>query len=65
MTILILGMGTDVSVDNNASRIDGLKQKDPTEGTTVVPNAEPTTIPKKVKSPVKKKVASSTMGMTA
>jgi hypothetical protein len=45
---------TNVPVDNNAVAIDGLKQQDPTEGATVVPNAEPTNCPKKAKSPAKK-----------
>ena len=56
-------MDTDVPVDNNDIMIDGLKQQDPTEGASV-PIAEPTTIPKKVKSPVKK-VASPKTGMAA
>jgi hypothetical protein len=56
-------MDTDVPVDNNDIMIDGLKQQDPTEGASV-PIAEPTTIPKKVKSPVKK-VASPKTGMAS
>jgi hypothetical protein len=47
-------MDTNVPVDNSAIMIDGLKQSDPTEGTAVVSNAEPTTSPKKAKSPAKK-----------
>jgi hypothetical protein len=47
-------MDTNVPVDNNDIAIDGPKQQDPTEGAAVVPIAEPTTSPKKVKSPVKK-----------
>ncbi len=57
-------MDTAVPVDNNAIPIDGLKQQDPAEGAAVVPAAEPTNVPKKVKSPVKK-VASPKMGMAA
>jgi hypothetical protein len=45
---------TNVPVDINAIAIDGLEQQDPTEGAAAVPSAEPTTIPKKAKSPVKK-----------
>jgi hypothetical protein len=47
-------MDTNVSVDDNAILIDGLEQQDPTEGAAAVPNAEPTSNLKKVKSPVKK-----------
>jgi hypothetical protein len=47
-------MDTNVSVDNNVIAIDGLKQQDPTEGATMVPASEPTTIPKRAKSPAKK-----------
>jgi hypothetical protein len=47
-------MDTNVPVDNNAIAIDGLKQQDLTEGTATVPNIEPTTSPKKTKSPTKK-----------
>ncbi len=47
-------MDTNVPVDNNAIAIDGLKKTDPTEGTSTVPTAEPTTSPKKAKSPAKK-----------
>ncbi len=57
-------MDTNVPVDNNAIAIDGLEQHDPTEGAAVVLNAEPTTSPKKAKSPVKK-VASPKTGMAA
>jgi hypothetical protein len=57
-------MDTNIPVDNNAITIDGIKQHDPTEGAAVVPSAEPTTIPKKVKSPVKK-AASPKTGMAA
>ncbi len=57
-------MDTNVAVDDNAITIDGLKQQDPTEGATAVPTADPTTSPKKVKSPVKK-VASPKTGMAA
>jgi len=55
-------MDTNVPVDNNDIAIDGLEQQDPTEGTAAVPHAEPTTIPKKVKSPAMK-VASPKTGM--
>ncbi len=48
------GMDTNVPVDNNAIAINGLEQQDPTEGAVVVPAAEPTTSPKKAKSPAKK-----------
>jgi hypothetical protein len=47
-------MDTNVPVDNNAIAIDGLKQQDSTEGAARVPAAEPTTTPKKAKSPAKK-----------
>jgi hypothetical protein len=47
-------MDTNVPVDDNAIAIDGLKQQDPTEGAAKVPAAEPTTSPKKAKSPAKK-----------
>jgi hypothetical protein len=47
-------MDTDVTVEDNAIAIDGLKQQDPTEGTATVPTAEATTSPKKAKSPAKK-----------
>jgi hypothetical protein len=57
-------MDTNVPVDNNAIAIDGLEEQDPTEGAAAVPAAEPTTIPKKVRSPVKK-VASPKTGMAA
>ncbi len=57
-------MDTNVSVDNNAVAIDGLKQQDPTEGAAAVPAAEPTNSPKKAKSPAKK-TAHPKMGMAA
>ena len=57
-------MDTNVPVDNNAVAIDGPKQQDPTVGAAVEPRAEPTTSPKKVKSPVKK-AASPKTGMAA
>jgi hypothetical protein len=57
-------MDTNVPVDNNAIAIDDLKQQDPTKGAAAVPNAEPITSPKKVKSPVKK-AASPKTGMAA
>jgi hypothetical protein len=57
-------MDTNFPVDNNAIAIDGLEQQDPTEGAAAVPTAEPTTSPKKVKSPVKK-AASPKTGMAA
>ncbi len=57
-------MDTNVPVDNNAIAIDDLKQQDPTKGAIAVPTSEPTTSPKKVKSPVKK-VASPKMGIAA
>ncbi len=46
-------MDTDVTVDNNTIAIDGLKQQDPIEGAAAVPSVEPTTSPKKAKSPAK------------
>ncbi len=57
-------MDTNVPVDNNAIAIDSLKQQDPTEGAAAVPTAEPTTIPKKAKTPAKK-TAPPKMGMAA
>jgi hypothetical protein len=57
-------MDTDVTNDNDAIAVDGLEQQDPTEGAALLPTAEPITIPKKVKSPVKK-VASPNTGMAA
>jgi hypothetical protein len=57
-------MDTNIPVEDNAIPMDGLKQQDPTEGAAAVPTAEPTTSPKKVKSPVKK-VASPKTGMAA
>jgi hypothetical protein len=57
-------MDTNVPVDDNSIAIDDLKQQGPTDVNTAVPFAEPTTSPKKVKSPVKK-VASPKMGMAA
>jgi hypothetical protein len=57
-------MDTDVTVDNNTIVIDSLEQQDPIEGTTTVPTAEPTTIPKKAKSPAKKTAPPKT-GMAA
>ncbi len=57
-------MDTNVPVDNNAIAIDGLKQQDSTEGAAAVPTAEPTTSPKKAKSPAKK-TAPPKMGMAA
>jgi hypothetical protein len=59
----VWAMDTNVPVVNDAIKIDGLKQQDPTEGATTVPNAEPTTSPKKVKSPVK--FASTKTGIAA
>jgi hypothetical protein len=47
-------MDTNVPVDNNAIAIDGLEQQDPIEGAAAVPTADPTTSPKKAKSPPKK-----------
>jgi hypothetical protein len=46
-------MDINVPVDDNAITIDGLEQQDPTdtEGAAAVPNAKPTTSPKKAKSP--------------
>ncbi len=55
-------MDTNVPVDNNVIAIDCLKQQDPTEGTAAVPAAEPTTSPKKAKSPAKK-IAPPKMGI--
>ena len=57
-------MDTNVPVDDNAVAIDGLEQQDPTYGAAAVPTCDPTTSPKKVKSPVKK-VVSPKMGMAA
>jgi hypothetical protein len=57
-------MDTDVPVDNNAIAIDGLEHQDPTEGAVMVPTAEPTTSPKKAKSPAKKTAPPKT-GMAA
>ncbi len=50
-------MDTNVPIDNNAIAIDGLEQQGPTEGATMVCTSEPTTSPKKVKSPIKKAVS--------
>jgi hypothetical protein len=47
-------IGTNVPVEDNAIAIDGLEQQDPIEGAAAVPIAEPTTSPKKAKSPAKK-----------
>jgi hypothetical protein len=47
-------MDTNVPVDHNAIAIDGFNQQDPTEGAAAVATAEPTTSPKKAKSPAKK-----------
>ncbi len=57
-------MDTNVPVDNNAIKIDGLKQQDPTEDAATVTTAEPTTSPKKAKSPAKKTAPPKT-GMAA
>ncbi len=57
-------MDTNVPVKDNAIVIDGLKQQDPTNGAAALPTAEPTTSPKKVRSPVKK-VESPKTGMAA
>jgi hypothetical protein len=57
-------MDTDVPVDDNAIAINGLEQQDRTEGAAAVPSADPTTSPKKAKSPAKK-VAPPQMGMVA
>jgi hypothetical protein len=57
-------MDTNVPVDDDAIRIDGLEQQDPTEGAAAVPAAEPTTSPKKAKSPAKKTAPHKT-GMAA
>jgi hypothetical protein len=60
----VWAMDTNVPVDSNAIVIDGLEHQDPTEVASTVPTAEPTTNPKKVKSPVKK-IASPKTGMAA
>ncbi len=57
-------MDTNVPVDDSAIGIDGLDQQDPTEGAAAVPTAEPTSSPKKAKSPAKKTAPSKT-GMAA
>ncbi len=57
-------METNVPVDNNSIRIDGLEQQDSTEVTAAAPSTEPTTSPKKGKSLIKK-VASPKTGMAA
>jgi hypothetical protein len=57
-------MDTNVPVDNNAIKVDGLEQQDPTEGAVVVPSSEPTTSPKKAKSPAEK-IAPPKTGMAA
>ncbi len=57
-------MDNDVPVGNNVIAIDALKQQDPIEGAATVPAAEPTTSPKKAKSPAKK-VAPPKTGMAA
>ncbi len=59
-----LAMDTDVPVDKNAIAIDDLEQQDPTEGAVMMPTAEPTTSPKKAKSPAKKTAPPKT-GMAA
>jgi hypothetical protein len=59
-----LAVDTNVPVEDNAIAIDGLKQQDLTEGAAAAPNAEPTTSPKKAKSPAKK-TAPPQMGMAA
>jgi hypothetical protein len=58
----VWAMDTDVPVEDNTIVIDGLKHQDPTDGAAMVPFSEPTTSPKKVRSPVKK-VASPRTGM--
>jgi hypothetical protein len=55
---------SQLTIDNNAIPIDGLEQQNLAEGATMAPTPEPTTNPKKVKSPVKK-VASPEMGLAA
>ncbi len=60
----VWAIDTNVTVDNNAIAVDGLKQQDLAGGAASVPTAEPTTSPKKVKSPVKK-AASPKTGMAA
>jgi hypothetical protein len=57
-------MDNNVPVDNNAIAINGLEQQHPSEGAAVIPTAEPTTSPKKLKSPVKKATYPK-MGMAA
>jgi hypothetical protein len=47
-------MNINVPVDNNAIAIDALEHQNPTEGAAAVPIAEPTTSPKKAKSPAKR-----------
>jgi hypothetical protein len=58
----VWAMDTNVPVEDNYIAIHGLEQQDPTEGAAVVPMAEPTTSPKKVRSPVKR-VASPRTGI--
>ncbi len=60
----VWAMDTNIPIDNNAIRIDGLNHQDPTEGTAAVPTSEPTTSPKKAKSPAKKTAPPKT-GMAA
>ncbi len=64
MDTVAWAMNTNIPVDDNAIAIDGPKQKDPTDSAVGVPISEPTNIPKKVKSPVKR-VASPRTGMAA
>ncbi len=60
----VWAMDTNAPLDNNAIAIDGLEQQDPTKSAAAGPSAEPTTIPKKAKSPAKK-TAPPKMGVAA
>ncbi len=57
-------MDTNVPFDNNSVAVDGLEQKNPTEGAALVPTAEPINSLKKAKSPAKKAAPPKT-GMAA
>jgi hypothetical protein len=57
-------MGTNIPVDNNDIAIDGIKQQYPIEVAATVSTSEPTTSPKKAKSPAKK-TSPPKMGMAA
>jgi hypothetical protein len=61
----VWAMDSNVPVEDNAIAINGLKQHDPTEGAAAVPTSEPTTSPKKAKSPAKKTAPPAKTGMAA